>query len=213
MRLFFLWELVALDSSSPPSTCPRLTLTPLPPRHRPREPEDGLGRGERPGLGDVVRRGAVAHRRLPEEPREPTHLRRGRPAAASARPPAHVQVTWPHYGRDEAAVSVCFSCLLSVPESFLAAPLPVESDAKHLHVPSGRKEDFMSSCCVCDAGESTSLLRSPLWVCPLTGDGPPLLVDRLVVLPAASRRGCSYMLFVLASVDLRRLIKLDMLQW
>lgn len=118
-----------------------------------------------------------------------------------------------HYGRDEAAVSACFSCLLSVPESFLAAPLPVESDAKHLHVPSGREEHFMSSCCVCDAGESTSLLRSPLWVCPLTGDGPPLLVDRLVVLPAASRRGCSYMLFVLASVDLRKLIKLDMLQW
>lgn len=44
------------------------------PRHRAREPEDGLRRRERPGVGDVIGRGAVSHRRLPAEPRPPADL-------------------------------------------------------------------------------------------------------------------------------------------
>lgn len=52
---------------------------PFPPRHRAREPEDGLRRRERPGVGDVIGRGAVSHRRLPAEPRPPADLNGGEP--------------------------------------------------------------------------------------------------------------------------------------
>lgn len=43
-------------------------------RYCPWEHKHGVRRGERSGVGDVLRRGAVAHGSLPEEQREQTHL-------------------------------------------------------------------------------------------------------------------------------------------
>lgn len=46
-------------------------------RYRTRELEDGVGRGERPGVWDFLWWGAVAHGCLSEEQREQAHLCRG----------------------------------------------------------------------------------------------------------------------------------------
>lgn len=46
-------------------------------RYCAREPEDGLRWGERPGIGNVFRRGAVSNRRLSEEPHSPADLHGG----------------------------------------------------------------------------------------------------------------------------------------